>query len=253
MNNENKNQKSNSEYPNQSAIVSKYYIGNLIDDKGPQRNALRRRGISDIIAVLLLLGITVAGAVLVSTFFSDTKVLQFNSSNSGTQNAALKITGYDTRDGLNLSEIGTIDNKLDSPTPILCTMSCNVTPNALPSASGTDFIVLNLENEGITKVTLQAIEINGVEHTWASPGGTDLMQPNTFPLAGKFSIIPTTNGVSIMQRTTNEIDRNDEVRVVVKLSETIDPDIGLSDSVRIKLLTNLIDSSDELITSGSVR
>ena len=246
----NKNLKLNS--LNHDSGVRENYTSNLIVVRH-SKNIIKRRAVSDIIAVLLLLGVTVAGAILVSAFFSGSNVIRFDSS-AGTQNAAIKITGYDTRDGLDLSGIGTIDNNLDSPTPILCTLSCNVTPNNLPSAGGTDFIVLNIENQGISKVTLQAVSINDVEHRWDSTtGGTDLLSPGTYPDAGKFSLIETSNGVSITQRSTNELDRNDEARVVIKLSETIDPDIDLSTSVRIKLVTNLIDSSETLITSGSVR
>jgi flagellin-like protein len=249
-----KNQ-TNLHFEDLNTSVTQYYTTSLMDGiKYSKMKNMQRRAVSDIIAVLLLLGITVAGAVLVSAFFSGGNIIRFDSSNSGSQNAEIKITGFDTRDGLDLSEIDTLDNNLDSPTPILCTVSCNVTPDDLPSASGTDFIVLNLENQGISKVVVQAVEINEIEHTWdSSTGGTDLMLAGTYPDARKFSVIETTNGASIIQRSTNELDRNDEVRLVIKLSDTIDPDIDLNEPISIRLITNLIDENAITITSGSVR
>ena len=218
------------------------------------KTTMKHRAISDIIAVLLLMGITVAGAVLVSAFLSGSNIIRFDSNNSGTQNSALKITGYDTRDGLDLSEIGTIDNNTDSPTPFLCTLSCEPNDNMLPSAGGTEFIVLNVDNPGISKTVVQAVEINGIEHTFdTSTGGTDLSDINNRPDDGMFSIIETSNNAPITQRSSKEIDRNDEVRLVIKLSDAIDPDIDLNDPVRIRLVTNLIDPNQVVITSGSVR
>lgn len=194
---------------------------------------MKHRAISDVIATLLLLGITVAGAVLVSAFFQGNNIFSPNSSSAGSQTASLKIVGYDTRDGTNISGISTFDNVFNS---------------AL--TSGTEFIVLNVKNQGISKLVLQSIEINDVDHTWDQTTGN---LPPTFPAAGKFSIIPTSNDAPIPLSNTNEIQSNDEVRLVIKLSSSITPDINLNESIRIKFTTNLIDNSETLITSGGVR
>ena len=249
----NKNRATSLAHPNFDKSVYRSYIHSFIPMEN-SKTTMKHRAISDIIAVLLLMGITVAGAVLVSAFFSGSNIIRFDSNNSGTQNSALKITGYDTRDGLDLSGIGTIDNNIDSPIPFLCTLSCAASDNMLPSAGGTEFIVLNVDNPGISKTVVQAVEINGIEHTFdTSTGGTDLSDINNRPDDGMFSIIETSNNAPITQRSSKEIDRNDEVRLVIKLSDAIDPDIDLNDPVRIRLVTNLIDPNQVVITSGSVR
>jgi flagellin-like protein len=249
----NKNIKTDSFFANHKVSVFGYNTPCFIHNKEDLKmKKVKRRAISDVIATLMLLAITVAGAVLVSAFFQGNNFFSPDTSNPGTQTASLKIIGYDTRDGIDLSEITALDNVLDVPTPYLCTSICNATPDNLPTdvLPGTEFIVLNVENHGISKVVLQAVEVNGVDHTWDQSTGN---LPPTYPAAGKFSIIPTSNDAPIPLSSTNELQRNDEVRLVIKLSSFIDPDINLNEPIRIKFTTNLIDNSETLITSGGVR
>ena len=217
--------------------VFECYTSTLNHDKGVFKlKSMEHRGISDIIAVLLLLGITVAGAVLVSAFFQGNNIFRYDSTTSGTQTAALKITGYDTRDGSTLSRINTFDN---------------TTPGSTLD-SGTDFIVLTVLNQGINKVVLQGVEINDITHSWDNTQG-DL--PSTYPAAGKFNIIPIETPTVTQPfkiSSTNEIDKNQEVRLVIKLSASL-PDISLNEPMRVKFYTDLIDSSPVVITSGGVR
>jgi flagellin-like protein len=191
---------------------------------------MKRRAISDVIATLMLLAITVAGAVLVSAFFQGNNLFSPDTSNLGTQTASLKIIGYDTRDGLDLSSIPSLDNTFDGTLD-----------------SGMELIVLNVENQGISNAILQGLELNGIDHSWYESTGS--LDPAAIP-AGEFSIIPASD---ITLLSTNELQRNDEVRLVIKLSSAITPDINLNEPIRIKFTTNLIDDSDTLITSGGVR
>ncbi|MGH9999164.1 MAG: archaellin/type IV pilin N-terminal domain-containing protein [Nitrosopumilaceae archaeon] len=219
---------------NVNTSVSGYHTSTFIHNDGSHKmKGMKHKAISDVIATLLLLGITVAGAVLVSAFFQGNNIFSPNSNNAGTQTASLKIVGYDTRDGTTISGISTFDNVFDSTL-----------------TSGTEFIVLNVDNQGISKVVLQSIGVNGVDHTWDQSTGN---LPPTYPTAGKFSIIPTSNDAPIPLSPTNEIQSNDEVRIVIKLSSSITPDINLNEPIRIKFTTNLIDNSETLITSGGVR
>ncbi|MGQ0795984.1 MAG: archaellin/type IV pilin N-terminal domain-containing protein [Nitrosopumilaceae archaeon] len=216
---------------------------------------MKRKGISDIIAVLLLLGITVAGAVLVAAFFQGNNVFRADASNPGTQNSGIKITGYDTRDGTTLSGIATLDNSLDSP-PSLCTTTCDML--LLPATGGTEFIVLTVRNEGINKAQLQSVVINEIEHSWDSTtGGNALVIPGSYPAGGKFSIVST---ITADQSSTNVLDRNGDARLVVKLSSDIDTDsdpligdIKIPQSMRVRLITDLIDPQETVISSGGVR
>ena len=195
---------------------------------------MNRRAISDIIATLLLLGITVAGAVLVSAFFQGNNIFRYDSTTSGTQTASLKIIGYDTRDGPTLSGITGFDNS--NPTNSILT-------------AGSEYIVLNVQNQGINKVVLQGVEINDITHSWDNTQG---VLPSAYPAAGKFNIIPSTGTQPFTLRPTNELQRNDEVRLVIKLSSSL-PDINLNEPVRVKFYTNLIDASPVVITSGGIR
>ncbi len=217
---------------------------------------MNRRAISDVIATLLLLGITVAGAVLVTAFFQGNAIFRPDASNPGTQSASIKIIGYDTRDGSDLSGIDFLDNYLDNPTPFLCTISCNTDPNALPAAApigGTEFIVLTVRNQGISKVSLQGVEVNGIDHSWDASTSGDELTAASYPAAGKFSIISTSNTAPIKQSSTNELQSNGEVRLVIKLSDGITQDIDINQPIRTRIITNLLDPSPAIISSGGAR
>ena len=128
--------------------VFECYTPRLIHQKGSFKiKSMKRRAVSDIIATLMLLGITVAGAVLVSAFFQGSNIFGSAYTTSGSQTASLKITGYDTRDGPTLSGIATFDNS--NPTDSILT-------------HGSEYIVLNVQNQGISKVVLQGVEINDI-------------------------------------------------------------------------------------------
>ena len=211
------------------------------NEKLYKAKTMNRRAVSDIIAVLLLLGITVAGAVLISTFFSSNKIFQYDSTSSGTQTATLKITGYDTRDGTCLSGISTFDNS--NPTNSVLT-------------AGSEYIVLNIMNQGFNKLTLQGVEINDITHTWDTTT-KNLAFPGTKPAAGMFSILPTSSSTGCvvqtpLQKSTSEVDRNGEVKIVVRLSSSLS-NIGLNEPVRVKFYTDKIDQPAIIITSGGVR
>jgi len=225
------NKKANSVCTNSNTNVFEYYTPSFIRNKRfLKMKGMKRRAISDVIATLMLLAITVAGAVLVSAFFQGTNVFRPDASNPGTQTASLKIIGYDTRDGLDLSGISSLDNTFDGTLD-----------------SGMEFIVLNVENQGISNAVLQGLELNGIDHSWYQSTGD--LTPTDIP-AGEFSIIHT-SGIALL--TTNELQRNNEVRLVIKLSSSISPEINLNEPIRIKFTTNLIDNSETLITSGGVR
>jgi len=239
---------------NRNASVLEYYTSSLIHDKrSPMIKAMKHKGISDIIAVLLLLAITVAGAVLVSAFFQGNNIFRPDASNPGTQSASVKIIGYDTRDGDDLSGIADLDNALGAPIPYLRTNS--TTPNNLPTDApeGNEFIVLNVRNQGINKVVLQSVEINGVEHSWDQNTANDELILTSYPDDGKFSIISSSITGPFIQSPTNELQRNGEARLVIKLSSDITPSIELTQPIRTRIITDLLDPSAIIISSGGAR
>lgn len=239
--------------------VSEYYTSSLIHGKGsPKVKEMKHRGISDIIAVLLLLAITVAGAVLVSAFFSGNAIFRPDASNTGTQSASVKIIGYDTRDGVALSGITNLDNVLGVPIPYLRTNSTALNNLPTDAPEGNEFIVLTVRNQGINKVTLQSVEINGVEHSWDGNTANDDLIATSYPDDGTFSIVPTSNTIppshlNIVQSPTNVLERNGEARLVIKLSSDITPSIELSQPIRTRIITDLLDPSAIIISSGGVR
>lgn len=208
----------------------------------------KRKAVSEIIGTLLILAITVAGAVLVANFVRDGFFdVSQNPSGSAARVDSIQLTGYDTRDSNTDTLIG-IPTLLNHFNQMLCTqgdsVQCTVTPltfNNIPSASGTEFIVLKLHNMNVNSIFLQGISINNIKHEWEENTGNVLFDASvtgipgiTYPLAGAFSIIPTAEKQNPqIQKATNEVLGDEEVRVIIKLSHDIPQDIAMWDSMRI--------------------
>ncbi len=218
----------------------------------------KRRGVSETIGTILIIAVTVAGAVILSNAMQN---IAFPSS-SGTDSSSVRpgsvqLIGYDTRDSVNLSDVSNLNNVFDQ---LLNTTSTIV--DKIPSEEGTEFIVLHLRNTSINSVFLHNIMINNEGHTWdTTAAGQDLVPSFTgvtngeFPADGKFSIIPITNGTTppIKQMATNEVVGDQEVRVIVKLSGNIPQDIGMWDSMRILVNYGGTQPAEFIILSGDAK
>ena len=208
----------------------------------------KRKAVAETIGTLLILAITVAGAVLVANFVRD-GFFDVNQNPSGPDARvdSIQLTGYDTRDSNSDTLIG-IPTLLNDFNEMLCTqgdsVQCTVdslTFNNILSASGTEFIVLKLHNMNVNSIFLQGISINNIKHNWRENTGNVLFDASvtgipgiTYPLAGTFSIIPTAEKQNPqIQKTTNEVLGDEEVRVIIKLSHDIPQDIAMWDSMRI--------------------
>ncbi len=236
----------------ESKCVSRCYTSTFMGPKDTQKlTNMKRRGVSEIIATLLLMGITVAGAVLISAFFSGTNLTQAQS-NTSTQSSSIKITGYDTRDRTTLSGIAGLDNKWEA-NPTLCTKSCNslAVKNKLPSAGGTEFIVLKIRNTGPNVVKILTVEINNVEHSWNNTSGILALvgPPIRYPLDGQFEIMTSSNSLT----SDNKLTSDAEVSLLIKLSKNYTSDIGINQPMEVRVFTDLVDSPATSITSGGVR
>ncbi|MGI0081900.1 MAG: archaellin/type IV pilin N-terminal domain-containing protein [Nitrosopumilaceae archaeon] len=207
----------------------------------------QRRAISDVITTLLMVAITVIGGVMVWSLFSSSGVKDnlavepVQSSNV----AAIKIVGYDTRDGQDLLGITTVDNSATTDRK-LCTISC--------TSANTEHIVLLLRNEGAGSIYLDNIIVNDVAHGWVSSapsaGGQYALYEVTFDRSSG-SATQTTTATLL---TTNEVGASLEVAVVIKLSTGIDPDIQLTTPIRISIFTaNTVDPFEFNIRSGSAK
>ncbi|MFB5610941.1 MAG: hypothetical protein ACE5RT_03960, partial [Nitrosopumilaceae archaeon] len=152
----------------------------------------KKRGVSVVISTLLVLAITIVGALSISNLMSTSALTTVNQTPKDIIMAnSMLLVGYDTRDGQTLTEIATLNNKPDGK---LCTASCAAASStALPNdpLPGTEFIVLQLWNKNTVEVPIRNIQVNGVIHTW------DLQTRNQdfdgggaypgYPAAGKFS------------------------------------------------------------------
>src|SRR3990172_10192313 len=180
----------------------------------------KRKAVAETIGTLLILAITVAGAVLVANFVRDGFfTVSQNFCGLDARVDSIQLTGYDTRDSNSDTLIG-IPTLLNDFNEMLCTqgdsVQCTVTLltfNNIPSASGTEFIVLKLHNMNVNSIFLQGISINNIKHNWRRILGIVFFIVSvtgipgiTYPLAGTFSIIPTAEKKNPeIQKTTNEI------------------------------------------------
>jgi len=210
-----------------------------------------KRGVSVVISTLLVLAITIVGAMSVSNLMSNSLLTTVNDTPKNIIMAnSMLLVGYDTRDGDNLSNVANFENKFDNR---LCTVSCaGASSTALPNDTpgGTEFIVLQLWNKNSIDITIRNVQVNGIIHTW------DLQTRNQpfdglgthpdYPEAGKFSIIHHSNAGTLIQNGTDTMTGDIEKRIIIKLSPDVighlpSQDIGLGEPLQI-----LVKISDEL-------
>ena len=218
-----------------------------------------RRGVADIISTMLLMAITVTGASTLTFFMNDA----FVSGNLGTVSTLdssslnLLLLAYDTRDSSSLLTLIDVDNNLSGS---LCAASCFAATNSIPENSGTEFIVLQIQNNGLNSIFLQDVSVNNVVHKWDSEtasipldasvdylAGTD----RPYPADGTFSILPVGN-IPITQNDRNEIQNGQRVNILIKLS-TDNSDIKLNQGIHVFFDIGAPHTVNFLIDSGDAR
>ena len=221
----------------------------------------KRRAVSQIIGTLLILAITVAGAVFLSNFMS-TKFLALDQHPVAEARLdSIRLTSYDTRDSVELTNVPNLNNTFNQ---MLCTngdsAQCTiVNADNLPKNGGTEFIVLQIRNMNMDPVFIHNILINNVGHTWDNLAVGNLVLTNNlgsggnYPRAGTFSIIPVENNLPITQLATNEIPGDGEVRLVIKLSDQIPQDIGMWSSLRVLVNFGGSQPAEFTILSGDAK
>jgi hypothetical protein len=240
----------------------------------------KRRGITEIVGTMMILVLTVAGAVILSNLLSDHFFSIDQHPTTEARMDSIQLTGYDTRDSVDLTDVPDLSNTFNQ---LLCVSNdpspppptkCKVTlPNNLPSnvinsspdEQGTEFIVLQIRNMNIDSVFIHNVLINNVAHSWdqsTSNQNLDLTANDptipppgsrNYPLAGTFSIIPVSNDAPIIQQGTNEILGDGEVRLVIKLSDQIPQDIGMWSSLRILVNFGGPQPAEFIILSGDAK
>jgi len=196
----------------------------------------KKRGVSVVISTLLVLAITIVGALSISNLMSTSALTTVNQTPKAIIAAnSVLLTAYDTRDGTFLFNIPNFDNRFGDG--VLCsTITCATNADARPLDLGTDFIVLQVWNKNTNPIHIRTLQINGILHTWDTNtknvpfdgGGTP-----GFPRDGMFSIIPVSSS-TLTQQNTQQVEGDQEVILVVKLSRTaFNDNLGLGKPLRI--------------------
>ena len=160
----------------------------------------KKRAVAEVISSLLLVAITVAGAIILTTFLNDS-FIQGGLAASGSDSTlkTIKLVKYDSRDGGNLLGLADLNNTSVS-FPIdqkLCRASC--IPNKSPSSGGTQFLVIQIENRSVNPIFLHDVWLGNATHSWDSVTANKILDPSAAPLSGgipidgQFSIFPLDN------------------------------------------------------------
>jgi len=229
----------------------------------------RRRAVSETIGTMLLLVITVVGAVIISNFLQDGFFQGVNQNASGVDSRAdsIQLTGFDTRDSEKLINVFSLDNNFNELSggwlcakgnDPECTMSLNA--DDIPSDDGTEFIALQLRNMNTDSVFLRNIQVNNVLHEWDDGTASTLFDATSsgfagdrYPRAGYFSIIPSPDRPnSEKQFASIEVQGNEEFRVIIKLSEDLS-DIKMWDAMLIVVNFGGSQPAEFIVSSGDAK
>ncbi len=222
----------------------------------------RRRGVSVVISTLLVLAITIVGAMSISNLMGNSLLTTVNQVPKDIIMAnSVLLVGYDTRDSEDLSDIGHLENKFDN---MLCTVSCaGASSTAIPKNGGTDYIVLQLWNKNAVDIPIRNIQVNGVIHTWDLQTRNQLFDGKgsypSYPAAGMFSIIHHSNVGTLTQFGSQTVAGDQEVRLVIKLSslaegDLVSEDIGLGEPLQILVkIGDIMNPAEFVILSGDTK
>jgi hypothetical protein len=205
----------------------------------------KRRAGAEVISSILLVAVTVVGAVILTSFLDETFVA-----------GSVKLVGFDTRDGGYLMNIQTLNNtSASNPTDgVLCRENCN--PNDSPINGGTEIMVIQIENTGVNPIFLHNIYLDSIDHNWdSSTAGSNLNTAGSFgngnfPGDGSFSII--SNISNPIQREDNQIQNGEIVFLIIKL-DNANEDIPLSKTIRAQFNIGANQLSEVLIESGGAQ
>jgi len=215
----------------------------------------KKRGVSVVISTLLVLAITIVGAMWISNIMSTSALTTVSQTPKAIIAAhSVLLVAYDTRDGASLFNMEDFDNKFDS---VLCTVSCAGDPqNKKPILGGTDFIAIQLWNQNSNPIHIKSLQVNGIPHVWDTNTRNVHFNVNeeipSFPRAGMFSIIPT-SGSPLEQQSSQQVNGDQEIILVIKLSPSFTSDIALGKPLHILVNIGDIRASEFVILTGETR
>jgi flagellin-like protein len=217
----------------------------------------RKRAVAEVISSLLLVAITVVGAVILTTFLDEAFISGgLAASGSDSTIKTIKLIKYDSRDGANL--MGFNLNNTNSTFQQLCRISCASDFDESPITGGTEFIVIQVENQSVNPVYLHDVWLGNASHSWDSnTASVDLdITDNTsfngkYPADGTFSIL-STDTANPTQSLDNQLQSGQTVNLLIKL-DTVNPDISLSKTIRAQFNIGDNQLSEFLIESGGAQ
>jgi len=240
-------------------------ISNQKSDKTKKSRLKNRRAVTEIISTMMLMGVTVTGATTLTYFVNDAFISgNLASASSFDSSKNISLLAYDTRDSSSLLSLVDVDNEHSGflcggmPAPF---GTCNVAPsNSIPENGGTEFIALQIQNNGINSVFLEDIAINNVIHTWdSSTFGIELDASvdylsgidRKYPADGMFSILPVGNSPTL-QNDSTQIQSGQIVNLLIKLGSD-DSDMGLNKGIHIRLDVGGPNPVELFIETGDAR
>jgi len=233
---------------------------NQISEKKKNSRLKKRRGVAEIISTILLMGLTVGGATTLTYFVNDGFV-SGNLSAASSLNSSppdILLLAYDTRDSFSLLNLADVDNDINVHA-FLCGVTCSSgNSNSIPASSGSEFIVLQIQNNGINTIFLEDIAINNVIHSWdPSTSGVQLDASQNaggtgkYPIDGMFSILPV-GSMPIIQNENSQIQSGQIVNLLIKLGPD-DSDIALNTGIRILIDAGGVHPVEFMIVGGDAR
>jgi len=222
----------------------------------------KRREVAEVISSLLLVVITVAGAIILTVFLNDS-FIQGGLAASGSDSTVktIKLVKFDSRDGGNLLGLAGLNNTSPVTNPTdqkLCRKSC--TPTTNPRTGGTEFIVIQIENRSVNPIILHDVWLGNATHSWDSGTANEILDPSAssplgggYPVDGQFSIFPTNVVMgTTKQNIDNQIESGQTVNLLIKLDNN-NPDITLSKTIRAQFNIGSNQLSEFLIETGGAQ
>lgn len=218
----------------------------------------KRRGVAEVISTLLLVVITVVGAVILTSFIDESFVSGSQAVVSGTDTTikTIRLLAYDTRNGEALMEPEYFLNNTNTViADKLCRQSCLA--DTAPSNGGSNFLIFQIENRSIRSIFINNVILGGISHTWdkdTSNTSLDFGAPDSslgnYPSDGQFSVL-STDPLDLIQGD-NEIAGGQTVNLLLKL-DTTNNDIELSKTMRVQVNIGDMSLANFLIETGDTR
>ena len=197
----------------------------------------KNRAMSDIISTMLLVAITIVGGVTAFALFNSIEITQLGGDpefeSGAITNRAVKLMGFDTRDGANLAGIAVIDNSL---------------PVDVGALTGGEFIVLRVRNLNFDDVIIDIVNVNEEPHVLDLDGHTTLSSASNLPDEGEFNIVPLDSTTFLAPAI---IPGGQDATIIISLEDDL-ADIGLTESIRILIGSPNFDSLQFLVPAGGI-